>query len=107
VTVDDDRIDEIRRAVLDRLHRAASGHAPAGLEARVAALEAAVAALSRGGHAPAASTAPAPHRARTHPSLVVVALPPEADACAAEPGRCLLEPDKPCTQSHACRTFGH
>jgi len=21
--------------------------------------------------------------------------------------RCVMEPDKPCVQSHACKTFGH
>jgi len=66
------------------------------LESRVAALEAAVAEL-QGGAARPASTAP---RGYAHPSLQVLGPGGGGD-------RCVMEPDKPCVQSHACRTFGH
>jgi hypothetical protein len=103
--MDDAKIEEIRRAVLSRLSGTPSERAVSGLESRVAALEAQVAEL-KGASRPAAGPPP---RGRVHPSLVVVTLPPEADPCAVatEPGRCVLEPEKTCTLSGACRTFGH
>jgi hypothetical protein len=97
--MDDSRIAQLRAEVLGDLDasRPASADAP-GLEARVAALEAAVAALAGRG---ATALAAGPGRAAAHPSLQVLG-----------PGggsgdRCVMEPDKPCVQSHACRTFGH
>jgi hypothetical protein len=106
VTVDDAHIEEIRRAVMSRLGGSAEERPGAGLEARVAALESAVAALQRGGAGgvPVAAASP---RGHTHPSLVVVSLPADAGAAPSEAGRCVMEPDKPCVHSGACRTFGH
>ncbi len=103
--MEDARIEEIRRAVLSRLSGTPSERAVGDLESRVAALEAQVAQLRGGAGRPAG----VPPRGHAHPSLVVVTLPPEADPCAAatEPGRCILEPEKTCTHSGACRTFGH
>lgn len=106
MSVDDARIDEIRRAVMSRLGGSPEDRPATSLEARISALEAALASLPRGGPAISVPTA-APARGRIHPSLVVVTLPPDSDACLAEPGRCVMEPDQPCTRSHACRTFGH
>jgi hypothetical protein len=106
VTVDDSRIDEIRRAVLGRLGGSSEERPGGSLEARVSALESAVAALQRGGPA-VVPVASAPPRGHTHPSLVVVSLPSDADLGPSAPGRCVMEPDKPCVHSGACRTFGH
>jgi hypothetical protein len=94
--MDDARIEQIRREVLSQLGGSAVERASHDLESRVAALEAAVAEL-RGG-APLASGSP--RRGYAHPALQVLALSGGGD-------RCLMEPDKPCVQSHACRTFGH
>jgi hypothetical protein len=94
--MDDARIEELRREVLSQLGGSPSGRGAQDLESRVAALEAAVAELRHSSAAP-----PSPiTRGYAHPSLQVLG-----------PGgggeRCLMEPDKPCVQSHACRTFGH
>ena len=94
--MDDARIEEIRREVLAQLAGSPGGPATRDLESRVAALETAVAELRHSSLTPPGSIA----RGHTHPSLQVLG-----------PGgggeRCLMEPDKPCVQSHACRTFGH
>jgi hypothetical protein len=71
------------------------------IETRVAALEEAVAALRGGARPPAASVVRAPDAPAGHASLLV--LGPGGGTG----GSCLMEPDKPCVQSHACRTFGH
>jgi hypothetical protein len=92
--VDESRIQKLRDEVLSQV--AGTPRAPGDLETRVAALEAAVAGLQQRS-APAGT--PVLHL-HTHPALQVLG-----------PGsggeRCLMEPDKPCVQSHACRTFGH
>ncbi|HUG52436.1 MAG TPA: hypothetical protein VMR21_02500 [Vicinamibacteria bacterium] len=92
--MDDARIEQIRREVLSRLGGPPAGRTTPDLESRIAALEAAVAEL-RG-----APPGVPPSRGRTHPALQVLG-----------PGgggeRCVMEPDRPCVQSHACRTFGH
>jgi hypothetical protein len=95
--MDDSRIRELTDEVLSQLG-AGGGSAPAGLEARVAALEVTVARLQLG----AARTAPTPAavHVHTHPSLQVLDVPGGAD-------RCLMEPDKPCVHSGSCRTLGH
>jgi hypothetical protein len=92
--MDDARIEQIRREVMAQLGSSPAEPGTSGLEARVAALEAAVAEM-RGGRAAAA-----PPRGHVHPSLLVLGPSPGGD-------RCVMEPDKPCVQSHACRTFGH
>ena len=95
--MDDRRIRELTDEVLAQIG-AGGGSAPAGLEARVAALEATVARLQRG-----AMTAAAPAAAvhvHTHPSLQLVSVPGGSD-------RCVMEPDKPCVQSGSCRVLGH
>ena len=93
--MDDARIAKLRAEVLGDLDATRPAAEASGLEARVAALEAAVFA-TRGAAAPSAAARPV-----SHPSLQVLG-----------PGggtgdRCVMEPDKPCVQSHACRTFGH
>ena len=94
--MDDTRIDQLRRDVLAQLGASPAERVTHDLESRVAALEAAVADLQGGGTRPAAA---AP-RGHAHPSLQVLGPGGGGD-------RCLMEPDKPCVQSHACRTFGH
>jgi hypothetical protein len=97
--MDDSRIEKLRAEVLGQLDAARPEAAEvSGLEARVAALEATVAGLA-GGTAP--RIAPSPLRGATHPSLQVLGIG------GAEGGRCVMEPDKPCVQSHACRVLGH
>ena len=97
--MDEARIAKLRAEVLQDLDAARPPAEVAGLEARVAALEAAVSSLL--GHG-ARGAAPSPAaRIASHPALQVLG-----------PGsgsgdRCVMEPDKPCVQSHACRTFGH
>jgi hypothetical protein len=97
MTIDDARIQKLRAEVLGQLDASRPAAETSGLEARVAALESAVAALG-GGTRPAAQrvfSGPA-----SHASLQVLGPGAGGD-------RCVMEPDKPCTQSHACRTFGH
>ena len=94
--MDDARIDQLRRDVLAQLGASPAERATHDLESRVAALESAVADMQAGGARPIA-IAP---RGHTHPSLQVLGPGGGGD-------RCLMEPDKPCVQSHACRTFGH
>jgi hypothetical protein len=98
VTVDDARIQKLRAEVLGQLDASRPAEESSGLEARVAALEAAVSALQGGGRSVPVRIAPAGVAA--HPSLQVLGPGGGGD-------RCVLEPDKPCVQSHACRTFGH
>ena len=94
--MDDSRIEQLRRDVLAQLGASPSERVAHDLESRVSALEAAVADL-RGG---SARPAPAVPRGHAHPSLQVLGPAGGGD-------RCVMEPDKPCVQSHACRTFGH
>ena len=96
MTIDDARIRRLRAEVLGQLDAARPETESSGLEARVSALEATVAALT-GGNRPAPPQVAAP---RGHPSLQVLGVGSASD-------RCVMEPDKPCVQSHACRTFGH
>jgi hypothetical protein len=95
--VDDDRIRQLTAEVMSHLQTPDAPRVSADLERRVAALESVVARLQRQDPAPAsAERAPA-----THPSLrVLPATGPASQGC-------VMEPDKPCVQSHACRTFGH
>ena len=98
MTIDDSRIQKLRAEVLGQLDAARPAAETSGLEARVAALEAAVAALGGGNRPAPRSAGPAVHA--SHPSLQVLGPGAGSD-------RCVMEPDKPCVQSHACRTFGH
>ncbi len=97
--MDDQRIAKLRAEVLRDLDVPPPPAEVSSLEARVAALEAAVSSLL--GHGSRGTAAQAAPRAASHPALQVLG-----------PGsgsgdRCVMEPDKPCVQSHACRTFGH
>jgi hypothetical protein len=96
--IDDARIQKLRAEVLGQLDASRSAQESSGLEARVEALEAAVASLQGGGRIAAPRSAPSGPAA--HPSLQVLGPGGGGD-------RCVMEPDKPCVQSHACRTFGH
>jgi hypothetical protein len=100
--MDDARIQSLRQEVLSQLQEGPATESDrTGLLARVAALEDAVgqlaARLGPGGAAvPAVSAG-----GSVHPSFQVFTLVgPSSD-------RCVMEPDKPCVKSHACRTFGY
>jgi hypothetical protein len=96
--VDDARIQALTAEVLADLRAPAAASPPAGgkaLEARVAALEAAVRSLIA---SPQGGIALAP--TALHPSLRLLGPSGGGDAC-------VLEPDKPCVGSGQCRTFGH
>ena len=95
--MDDNRIRELTEEVLSRL-REGGGPASADLESRVTALEATVARLQLGPARP--SAAPTAVHVHTHPSLQVLSVPAGTD-------RCVMEPDKPCVHSGACRVLGH
>jgi hypothetical protein len=97
--MDDARIRQLTAEVLKDIQGAPAAGAGSDLEARVAALEAAVARLQGSPAGPAAPRAPEVH-VHTHPALRVLDVPGGSD-------RCVLEPDRPCVQSHACRTLGH
>ena len=102
--MDDSRIEQLRREVLSQLGSSPAERATHDLESRVAALETAVADLLGGHHRDASLQAarplPTAPRGYAHPSLQVLGPGGGGD-------RCVMEPDKPCVQSHACRTFGH
>ena len=98
MTIDDSRIQKLRAEVLGQLDASRPAAESSGLEARVAALEAALSALT--GRAPAGAPRPAHFGQASHPSLQVLGPGGGSD-------RCVMEPDKPCVQSHACRVFGH
>jgi hypothetical protein len=95
--MDDARIRDLTNEVLAALDRRPDTRATESLEARVSALETAVARLE----APLAAAAPAAAASRGHVSLTVLDVP------SAGGERCVLEPDRPCSNSGACRTFGH
>jgi hypothetical protein len=94
--MDDSRIRDLTNEVLAQIG-AGGAPAPAGLEARVAALEVTVARLQRGAGHPAAPSAVHVH---THPSLQLLSVPSGAE-------RCVMEPEKPCVHSGGCRVLGH
>ena len=99
--MDDARIRQLTEEVLSQISGTGGAPAAAGLESRVAALEAAVARLQSGA-AGAAAPSPARPAGAVHPSLHVLRAAPSAPS-----DRCVLEPDKPCVQSGQCRSFGH
>ena len=91
--MDDERIRQLAEEVLLEVRGAVPGPGDApSLEARVAALEAAV---REGGAGRAAVVV-----ALVNPSHSLLGLSAGGD-------RCLMEPDKPCVQSGMCRTLGH
>jgi hypothetical protein len=97
--VDDDGIRRLTEEVLAELRKPA---APAELETRLAALERAVNDL-QGGRA-VAPGAPSPRPAvPVHAAFQIVAVAGHVEHA----DRCVLEPDKPCVGSQACKTFGH
>jgi hypothetical protein len=93
--MDDERIRQLTAEVLSQVHGGSPPRDPGDLEQRVAALERTVRTLEAGTAGPAATV-----HVHTQPSLQL--LGPAADA-----GRCIMEPDKPCVQSGMCRTLGH
>ncbi len=101
--MDDARIQALTAEVLADL-RAPVGVSTAGvasaLEARVAALEAAVRELRGAPVVAAVALTRTSGGASAHPSLQFL-------GPAAGGGACVLEPDKPCVGSGQCRTFGH
>jgi hypothetical protein len=105
--MDDERIKQLTQEVLADLVRPVEpDHSGAtDLETRIASLEAEVRGL-RGG-APAGTAGPVVTAAvvvsserPSHPSFTLLDLGPGSR-------HCVMEPDKPCVQSGACRTFGH
>lgn len=94
--MDDARIEQIRREVLSQLGGSPEERATHDLESRVAALETAVEGLRHSSPASPSLIG----RGHAHPSLQVLGPGGGGD-------RCVMEPDKPCVQSQACRTFGH
>ena len=101
--MDDARIQALTAEVLADL-RGPAGAAPAGvasaLEARVAALEAAVRDLGGAPRITAVALTRTSGRASAHPSRQLL-------GPASGGGACVLEPDQPCVGSGQCRTFGH
>ncbi len=123
--MDDARIKQLTEEVLGALYQPAPSEAgaPGGpasaLEARLAALEARLRQLQGGAGAAqgacatpsiTAITVAAPHaqattvvntQVATHPALQLLNIAGSPD------GRCVLDADKPCVGSGACRTYGH
>jgi hypothetical protein len=104
--MDDERIKQLTQEVLADLVRPAEAElsGAADLAARIASLEAEVRGL-RG--APAGIAGPVVAAAvvvsaerPSHPSFTLFDLGPGSR-------QCVMEPDKPCVQSGACRNFGH
>jgi hypothetical protein len=95
--MDDKRIRELTEEVLSQIGTG-GGSSPSGLEARVAALETAVARLQLGSSARPAAP-PALH-VHAHPSLQLLNVAGGSE-------HCVMEPDKPCVQSGSCRVLGH
>jgi hypothetical protein len=94
--MDEARIKELTEEVLRQVR---GGGASAGdLESRVRSLEAAVSRLERERGQPA-EPAPAVH-VHTHPSVQLLNVPSGVE-------RCVMEPDRPCVKSGACRVLGH
>jgi hypothetical protein len=95
--MDDSRIKALTEEVLAQVRGEAS--APGSdLEARVAALEAAVRGLRS---PPQAVAAAAVVVAPAHPSQGLLSVGGGGSS------HCIMEPDKPCINSGACRSFGH
>jgi hypothetical protein len=104
--MDEARIRELTEEVLGQL-RQPSAPDEGDVEARLAAIESAVRELraARGttlvATASVVAAVSAPTRPSTHPSFQLLGPAPGGG------GSCVMEPDKPCVNSGACRTFGH
>jgi len=104
--MDDERIKQLTQEVLADLVRPAEADFPGttDLLTRIASLEAEVRSLRGGAPAGAAGPVVAAVVVSTarpsHPSFTLLDLGPGTR-------QCVMEPDKPCVQSGACRTFGH
>ncbi len=102
--MDDSRIQQLTEEVMAAIREGRGTPSRPDLESRLARLEQEVAelktALARGTTATVTTAALAATTVRVHPSLQVLKAGPRSE-------RCVLEPDKPCVESHACRTFGH
>ena len=102
--MDDERIRQLTQEVLADLVRPAEADLSGAtdLEARIASLEAEVRAFRGGAPAgPVVAAAVVISAERpSHASLTLLDLGPGSR-------QCVMEPDKPCVQSGACRTFGH
>ena len=105
--MDDERIKQLTQEVLADLVRPAEADLSAAtdLEACIASLETEVRGLR--GEALAGTAGPVVAAAvvvsaerPSHPSFRLFDLGPGTR-------HCVMEPDKPCVQSGACRTFGH
>lgn len=100
--MDDARIRQLTEEVLRQIGAAPGTPAGPDLEARVSALEAAVARIQS-----AAPGGPAPREAHVH----VHAHPHPSSQLLKVGGsgsdRCVVEPDRPCVQSGQCRALGH
>jgi hypothetical protein len=96
--MDDQRIRELTDEVLRQVRGGGSPGGGGDLESRVRSLEAAVSRLERE-RGQSHEAAPAVH-VHTHPSLQLLNVPSGIE-------RCVMEPDRPCVKSGACRTFGH
>jgi len=101
--MDDARIRQLTEEVLAQIGgtstgSSSTGSSSPGLEARVLALEGAVARLQ----APPTPTARSGEaHVHSHPSLQALRVG------AGSADRCVVEPDKPCVQSGQCRALGH
>ncbi|HLA78161.1 MAG TPA: hypothetical protein VJU18_11330 [Vicinamibacteria bacterium] len=102
--MDDSRIQQLTDEVLAAIREDREKPSRPDLESRIASLEREVAelrgALARGATATVTTASLAATTVRVHPSLQVL-------KAGARSERCVMEPDKPCVESHACRTFGH
>lgn len=92
--MDDARIRDLTAEVMAAI--GTDTRADESLESRVSALETEVARLK----VPAATASTPAAAPRGHISLTVLDVPSGGD-------RCILEPDRPCTNSGTCRTLGH
>ncbi len=105
--MDDERIRQLADEVMAAVRSAPMERDQhASIEARLAALEAAVRRLAATGPAVAQATvamvaAPGtPPTVIRHPSLRLLDVPGGGD-------RCILEPDQPCEKSGRCRALGY
>jgi hypothetical protein len=96
--MDDARIRQLTEEVLAQI-RTSEDRPTQDLEARVAALETAVRQLQAAAQA-TGPAAPTTVQVYTHPSLQVLSVEGGSE-------RCVIEPDKQCTDSGQCRSLGH